>query len=74
MTNRRDFLKTGMIAAAAVAAPHPQSIANSFNGEVKSYKRLGRTNLKISDISFGTSRLRSGEEYLIHHALDRGIN
>ena len=74
MSNRRDFLKTGVLATAAITATSHQSFAQNFSGEVKSYKRLGRTNLKISDISFGTSRLRSGEEHLIHHALDRGIN
>jgi predicted aldo/keto reductase-like oxidoreductase len=41
---------------------------------VKSYHRLGRTELKISDISFGTTRLRSGTENLVHHAMDKGIN
>jgi len=74
MSNRRDFLKTGVLATAAITATSHQSFAQNFSGEVKSYKRLGRTNLKVSDISFGTSRLRSGEEHLIHHALDRGIN
>ena len=74
MSNRRNFLKTGMLATAAITTPTRQPFARSFKGEVKSYKRLGRTNLKVSDISFGTSRLRSGEEHLIHHALDRGIN
>ena len=63
-----------MLATAAITTPTRQPFARSFKGEVKSYKRLGRTNLKVSDISFGTSRLRSGEEHLIHHALDRGIN
>ena len=74
MSNRRNFLKTGMLATAAITAPTRQPFARNFKGEVKSYKRLGRTNLKVSDISFGTSRLRSGEEHLIHHAIDRGIN
>ena len=74
MSNRRNFLKTGMLATAAITAPTRQSFARNFKGEVKSYKRLGRTNFKVSDISFGTSRLRSGEEHLIHHAIDRGIN
>jgi predicted aldo/keto reductase-like oxidoreductase len=41
---------------------------------VQSYRRLGRTELLVSDISFGTSRLRTGQEHLIEHALDRGIN
>ena len=74
MNNRRNFLKAGVLATAAITAPTRQPFARNFKGEVKSYKRLGRTNLKVSDISFGTSRLRSGEEHLIHHAIDRGIN
>ena len=74
MSNRRNFLKAGVLATAAITAPTRQPFARNFKGEVKSYKRLGRTNLKVSDISFGTSRLRSGEEHLIHHAIDRGIN
>jgi len=41
---------------------------------VVSYRELGRTGLKISDVSFGASRLRRGEEGLVRHALDHGIN
>jgi len=74
MNNRRNFLKAGMLATAAVSLPTGQSQAKTFQGEVKSYRRLGRTNLEISDISFGTSRLRTGEEHLIEHAIDRGVN
>jgi predicted aldo/keto reductase-like oxidoreductase len=73
--NRRDFLKTGAVAGAATVLP---ALANSQTtagaSEVTSYRRLGRTELKISDISFGSSRLRRGEEHLVHHAMDRGIN
>ena len=65
MNNRRNFLKAGILATAAVGLPSGQSEAKTFQGEVKSYRRLGRTNLEISDISFGTSRLRTGEEHLI---------
>ena len=74
MNNRRNFLKAGLLATAAVGLPNGQSEAKTFQGEVKSYRRLGRTNLEISDISFGTSRLRTGEEHLIEHAIDRGVN
>jgi len=42
--------------------------------DVKAYKTLGRTGLRISDISFGSSRLHSGEEDLVKYALDRGVN
>lgn len=41
---------------------------------VKRYVRLGRTDMKVSDISFGSSRLRYGEEHLVQHALDQGVN
>ena len=36
--------------------------------------RLGRTGLMISEVSFGSSRLRSGDERLVSHALERGVN
>jgi predicted aldo/keto reductase-like oxidoreductase len=35
---------------------------------------LGRTGIKIADISFGSSRLRTGQEHLVEHALARGVN
>ncbi len=75
--NRRTFLSrlslgvvTGLVSgirSRAVAAPADSTGVNN-------YTRLGRTELEISDISFGSSRLRHGEEYLVRHALDRGIN
>lgn len=74
MSNRRNFLKTSVLATAANSLPVANSQDRIFNGEVKSYSRLGRTNINISDISFGTSRLRAGQEHLIHHAIEKGIN
>ena len=55
----------------ATAAAEPA--ANPDPG-VREYVRLGKTDLKIADIAFGSSRLRDGEEFLVHHALDQGIN
>ena len=75
--DRRTFLKTGAVAGAGTLLPGAGSAnpaAASTNQGVQSYRRLGRTELKISDISFGSSRLRSGEDNLVHHAMDRGIN
>ncbi|MEM7078278.1 MAG: aldo/keto reductase [Pseudomonadota bacterium] len=76
--DRRAFLKTGAVAGAGsllASTAHGQGeLAFPQNHEVRSYKRLGKTELEISDISFGTSRLRRGEEHLIEHALERGIN
>jgi len=76
MTDRRQFIKTSALAGAFGLLPHQAQSAAQTRGDqgVKQYKRLGRTELKISDISFGSSRLRSGEERLVHHAMDRGIN
>ena len=42
--------------------------------QVRRYVTLGRTGLEMSDISFGSSRLREGEEDLVRHALDKGVN
>jgi len=41
---------------------------------VRRYVPLGNTGIKMSDISFGASRLGAGEENLVRHAFDRGIN
>ena len=75
--SRRDVLRwtaaTGVSPLAATTG-WAQSPHQSPDARVKSFRTLGRTGLKISDISFGTARLRNGEEDLIYHALDRGIN
>lgn len=72
---RRSFLKIGAITGLASSAVlGANALAKSDLASVKSYRRLGRTNLEISDISFGSSRLRMGEEHLVQHALDRGVN
>lgn len=85
---RRRFLKTTALATGGVVAPGIPATAASVTGmadpnpkrltvsapTVKSYGELGKTGLKISDISFGSSRLRTGEERLVDHAIDRGVN
>lgn len=70
--DRRQFLQAGAIGA-LLPAGHTRAADDSAN-QVRGYRRLGRTEFEISDISFGSSRLRRGEEHLVHHALDRGIN
>lgn len=78
--SRRTLLKgavlSGLAAATGATTTHASPVATSTTAtpQVRRYVRLGRTGMKISDISFGASRLRSGQEHLIHHALDRGIN
>lgn len=70
--DRRQFLRAGALGA-LLPAGHTRAADDSAN-QVRRYRRLGRTEFEISDISFGSSRLRRGEEHLVHHALDRGIN
>lgn len=48
--------------------------AGGARGRVRRYATLGRTGMRVSDISFGASRLGAGEGDLVRHALDRGIN
>lgn len=79
--NRRSFLRFGSLSLTAglfkSAATLAQPIAprtESVKHGVKRYVTLGRTGLQISDISFGSSRLRDGEEHLVRHALDNGVN
>lgn len=76
---RRSFLRLGAIGGLASGISLPQFATGSDetgirSAGVRSYVTLGRTGLKISDISFGSSRLRTGEEYLVEHAFDQGVN
>ena len=72
--NRRDVLRLGVAASAAL--PFASVAANAPTGaaSVQRYAQLGRTELEISDISFGSSRLRPGQEDVVRLALDSGIN
>lgn len=70
---RREMLRFGAVAGLAPLAS-AQEGSPVVTGEVRRYNRLGRTGLEISDISFGSARLRRGGERLVHHALDKGIN
>ncbi|MEM7017695.1 MAG: aldo/keto reductase [Pseudomonadota bacterium] len=78
--SRRQFLKLTAVAGASAGLSTNTSRADTSGNSaketprVRTYRTLGRTGLKVSDISFGSSRLREGEEALVHHALDRGIN
>ena len=74
---RRAFLRQGALASLGMglfpltggAQPLPHASV-----EVRRYVPVGHTGIRISDISFGSSRLRAGEEALVLHACDRGIN
>lgn len=69
---RRDFLKTTALATAAIAGS-PFSVASSPDKpSVQSYREIGKTGLKMSDISYGAGKLPSPS--MILRAIDRGIN
>ncbi len=82
--DRRSFLKISALTGLATGVPATNNVfaastaatgtENNSATRIASYVRLGRTGLKISDISFGSSRLRSGEEALVQHAIDHGVN
>ncbi len=77
--SRRDFLKRAAAGAAATvgaaAGLGPVLPAVLAVGKAKSgmkYRMLGRTKLKVSEISFGT--IRTGNAAVIHRGMDLGIN
>ena len=77
LIGRREFLKRGMLAGVGVSLLPIAGAAEAAiepAPHVQRYATLGRTGLKISDISFGASRLTSGQEDLVRHAFDSGIN
>jgi predicted aldo/keto reductase-like oxidoreductase len=75
---RREFLKRSAIASVGAGIlpmlGASAAVASIPPGEVRRYSPLGKTGMKISDISFGASRLHTGEEDIVRHAFDRGIN
>jgi predicted aldo/keto reductase-like oxidoreductase len=74
--NRRDFLRFGLGATAlglAGVAEAAQDVPPAPAAErIHRYVPLGRTGLKISDISFGSAS--SSDPALVRHALARGVN
>jgi uncharacterized protein len=74
---RRDFIKKGALAGfgvGIVALTGTTEATIPVRPRGRRYAELGRTGMKISDISFGTDRLSPGQEDLVLHALDLGIN
>ena len=76
--DRRRFLKLSLAGTGALSLgtsmPASPTTVDHSTSKVLGYRTLGRTGIRISDISFGTSRLRSGQEDLVRHALDKGVN
>jgi len=73
---RRELLQGGALAGLGLTALPFRAWGQSGRPgtSVQRYATLGRTGLRISDISFGGSRLGAREADLVRHALDRGIN
>lgn len=70
---RRDFLKASVIAGASIAGtPYLAGSSEAEKPGIKKYKEIGRTGLRMSDISFGTGKLPSAS--MILRAIDAGIN
>lgn len=72
MSDRRDFLRATAGVAVGLSAIGTAGTATAAAPQVQRHVRLGRTELKISDISFGSAS--SSEPDLVTHALERGIN
>jgi len=74
---RRELLTRGALAGLGMsmlpmrASAQP---AKGTSGLVKRYATLGRTGMRISDISFGSDRLGVREADLVRYAFDQGIN
>ncbi len=74
---RRQFLRRGALAVLGVGALPLRGLAQPTprgDAHVRRYTTLGRTGMRVSDISFGSSRLGPGEADLVRHALDVGVN
>ena len=76
---RRDFLKRAAVGAAAAAGATsgiaqglPAVFAATSKAGGMKYRTLGRTKLKVSEVSFGT--ILTGNAAVIHRGLDLGIN
>lgn len=68
--HRRDLLSRTL--GAGMAAGWPATRSNAVAApRIRRYVQLGHTDLKVSDISFGGSRL--SDPSLVRHAYDRGV-
>src|SRR5262245_31122902 len=70
MADRREFLKLGAGTALGLAVSPP--VPAQSDARIRSYKTLGKTGLKISDISFGSAS--NTDPDVVRHALAKGIN
>jgi uncharacterized protein len=74
---RREFIRSGALAGLGVGLAALTGTADASvppEPRIRRYAALGRTGMRIADISFGADRLSPGQEDLVRHALDLGIN
>ena len=74
---RRQFLRRGALAGIGLTMLPLRASAQTGGrpgARVQRYVTLGRTGMRVSDVSFGASRLGAGEGDVVRHAFDRGIN
>jgi len=67
---RREFLKGAAVTVGTLGLAGPANADNK--PRVRQFRELGRTGMKISDISMGTSR--TADPAVVKHAFERGIN
>ncbi len=70
MRDRRDFLRWGL--GSALASVAIGNVCAATEPRIRRYVRLGKTELKVSDISFGSAS--SSDPALVRHAFERGVN
>lgn len=68
---RREFLRGGVALTLGTLGSAGRARADA-GPHVKQFRELGRTGMKISDISMGTSR--TTDPAVVRHAFERGIN
>ena len=69
--DRRRFLGVGAGLTAGLAGLGPRPGGAAGPPRIRGYVTLGRTGLRVSDISFGSSR--SSDPDLVRHAVERGV-
>jgi uncharacterized protein len=73
---RREFLQNGALAGLGLGLlPRFERISATGPAPAPArYHELGRTGIKMSDISFGSDAIHPGDENVVLHAFDSGIN
>ena len=69
--DRRQFLRAGAMAGAVAAGRASAAQISSRSPRIRRQVTLGRTGLRVSDISFGGSSL--SDPALVRHAYERGV-